>query len=77
MAEERKIKDSARAIDATAMIKRARRQAISRLIWQIVGWLVVIVIVVLVWKGLSAILDYAALEEVDTTAPRTEEPAQP
>jgi hypothetical protein len=77
MAEEKKIKDSARAIDASSMIKRARRRALSRLVWQLVGWLVVIVIVVFVWKGLSAILDYAAQEEIDTTAPRTEESAEP
>ena len=73
MAEAKPIKDSARAIDATDLLARARRRARIRLVWQVIGWAVVIVLVVLAWRCLDSILNYSGQTEVPTAATEEEQ----
>lgn len=74
MGREDRIKDSARAVDAKDIIKRARREALVKLMFQAIGVLVLIVIVFYTLKGLNWLLDYASEENVqsvpiDSTVP--------
>ena len=63
---EKPIKDSPRAVDASDMLKRARRRAMWKLLGQAVAWGALIVLIVLAWRCLSGILEYSAETEVPT-----------
>ena len=71
MAETKKVKDAARAIDATDLIARARRQSLVRSLWMLVGWALLIGVVVLIWSCLSAV--FSLSEEAHD--PRLDQPA--
>ena len=61
-----KIQDSARAIDARDLIKRARRRMLLRLLVQVILWGILILAVVGIFRCLSALSDYEPDLEVPT-----------
>lgn len=75
MAEPKKIKDATRAIDGTDLIARARRRALVRLVWQVIGWGLLAVFIALMWRCLSGIFEYQDLTEVPISDTRPDESA--
>lgn len=73
MAEPKKVKDAARAIDATDLLARARRQSLVRFLWQALGVLLLLAVAVGAFTCLNSILNYSAQTEV----PSRREPAGP
>jgi hypothetical protein len=64
MGRESRIKDVKRAVDAGDLMKRARRNAVWKLLFQLLMWALLAAVIVLLWRCLTGILDYAGESEV-------------
>ncbi len=64
MGRESRIKDSKRAIDAGDLMKKARRDAAWKLLFQLLMWILLAAALVLLWRCLTGILDYVGESEV-------------
>jgi hypothetical protein len=69
MAEPKRIKDAARAIDAGDLIRRSRRQAVFRTFGHVLVWGALVALVFWMYSCLNAILNYSEQTEVPTEAP--------